>query len=433
MPLAALVGALIGGTLLEAIGRKTTIVCTAVPLIVAGLLVAFAQDVYTIYAGRGITGFCIGILSFSAPVYLAETIHPKIRGTLGLLPTSLGNVGIMICYILGFWLDWSQLSLAGAIMPLPFLILMCLVPESPRYLLAKEKEAKARSALQWLRGQNIDISHELTDMEKAIVLAKNQGFKAKEWFQRAYVKPLVVSLGLMFAQQFSGYNAVLFYSVSIFKDAGSSIDANLSTIILGVVNIIATLFSNFFIDRLGRKILLYISSIGMIISLAIFGAFFYLKVSCIWPFQFCQKQIDTSFQDIEHEVPGWIPLVALMVYLASFSIGFGPVPWLMMAEIFPSRIRGPAASLVTTFNWTCVFVVTNTFMNLQKAITPYGVFWLFALILLAFIFFIIFYVPETQGLSLEKIERSFTGITGMTQAITHVNESFQPEPSQIKV
>ena len=122
-----------------------------------------------------------------------------------------------------------------------------------------------------------------------------------------------------------------------------------------------------------------------------------------------------------------------MVYLASFSIGFGPVPWLMMAEIFPSRIRGPAASLVTTFNWTCVFIVTNTFMNLQKAITPYGVFWLFALILLAFIFFIIFYVPETQGLSLEKIERSFTGITGMTQAITHVNESFQPEPSQIKV
>ena len=133
MPLAALVGGFVGGTLLEALGRKTTIICTAVPLLVAGLLVTFAQDVYTIYAGRGITGFCIGILSLAAPVYLAEAIHPEVRGTLGLVPTSLGNVGIMMCYILGFWLDWSHLSLAGSVLPLPFLILMCMIPETPRF------------------------------------------------------------------------------------------------------------------------------------------------------------------------------------------------------------------------------------------------------------------------------------------------------------
>ena len=158
-------------------------------------------------------------------------------------------------------------------------------------MIAQNKGPEARSALQWLRGQSVDISFELADMETANILSKKQAFKIKELFKSAYLKPLGVSLGLMFAQQFSGYNAVLFYSVSIFKDAGSSIDANLSTIILGVVNIVATIFSNFFIDRLGRKILLYISSIGMIISLAIFGAFFYLKVSCICRLNFVKNKL----------------------------------------------------------------------------------------------------------------------------------------------
>ena len=94
----------------------------------------YAQNVYFIYAGRAITGFCIGMISLSLPVYLAEAIHPEVRGTLGLLPTSLGNAGVMLCYILGFWLDWSHLSLAGSVIPLPFLILVCMIPETPRYV-----------------------------------------------------------------------------------------------------------------------------------------------------------------------------------------------------------------------------------------------------------------------------------------------------------
>ena len=133
MPLAGLVGSLMGGPLLEALGRKTTILLTAVPFVVAGLLVTFAQDVYMIYAGRSLTGFCIGIVSLSMPVYLAETIHPEVRGTLGLLPTTFGNGGVMLCYVLGFWLGWSHLALVSAILPLPFLILMITIPETPRY------------------------------------------------------------------------------------------------------------------------------------------------------------------------------------------------------------------------------------------------------------------------------------------------------------
>eukprot|EP00094_Tigriopus_californicus_P006177 TCALIF_05947-PA protein Name:"Similar to Tret1 Facilitated trehalose transporter Tret1 (Culex quinquefasciatus)" AED:0.06 eAED:0.06 QI:0/0.66/0.5/0.75/0.66/0.75/4/97/504 len=391
MPLAALAGGFTGGPLLESFGRKKTIMATALPFIGASLLVSYANGVEMIYAGRAITGFCIGMISLSLPVYLAEAIHPEVRGTLGLLPTSLGNGGVMLCYVCGFFLNWSQLSLVGAIIPLPFLLLMCMIPETPRYLLNKGKDRECQAALQWLRGDKQDIARELHDMERTNILMKKTKLRASELFQPCHVKPLMISIGLMFFQQFSGINAVMFYSVSIFELAGSSINSNLATIILGVVNIGATIFSNAFIDKLGRKILLYISDVGMIISLVVFGGYFYLK-------------------EVAHtEAPGWIPLLALMVYVVSFSVGFGPIPWLMMGEIFPSRIRGAAASLSTAFNWACTFIVTKTFMDLQGIFGPHGVFWMFAVILVFCLAFIIFFVPETRGQTLEDIERLYTG------------------------
>ena len=118
--------------MLEELGRRTTIALMALPFIAAGLLVTFAHDIFMIYIGRSLSGFCIGVVSLAMPVYLAETIHPEIRGVLGLLPTTFGNGGVMMCYILGFWLGWSNLALVSAILPLPFLILMVTIPETPR-------------------------------------------------------------------------------------------------------------------------------------------------------------------------------------------------------------------------------------------------------------------------------------------------------------
>ncbi len=129
----------------------------------------------------------------------------------------------------------------------------------------------------------------------------------------------------------------------------------------------------------------------MIVSLLCFGGYFFAK--------------DVS----ELDPPGWIPLVALMVYVVSFSVGYGPIPWLMMGEIFPGRIRGAAASVSTAFNWSCTFVVTKTFMDLQAALGAHGVFWLFAAVLLASTAFTFFFVPETRGKTLEDIERLYTG------------------------
>ncbi|XP_018905127.2 trehalose transporter 1-like protein isoform X3 [Bemisia tabaci] len=394
MPLAALFGGMAGGPLIESLGRRTTIISTAVPFIVSFLLIALAVNVAMVMTGRAIAGFCVGIASLALPVYLGETVLPEVRGMLGLLPTTLGNIGILLCYVAGAYLDWSMLAFAGALIPVPFLICMFFIPETPRWYIGRNKHKKARKALQWLRGQNADISAEFDEIEKTNAESNKNEKTAgcSELFAKMYRRPLLISIGLMFFQQMSGINAVIFYTVKIFKEAGSTIDGNICTIIVGIVNFGSTFVATMLIDRLGRKVLLYISSIAMIATLGVLGLFFWAK----------ERNIDVTAY-------GWIPLASFVIYVIGFSIGFGPIPWLMMGEILPAKIRGPAASLATSFNWSCTFIVTKTFVDLLALIGSSGTFWLFTGICAVGLVFVVLFVPETQGKSLEDIERNLTG------------------------
>lgn len=349
MPLAGLVGGIIGGPLIESLGRKTTILATAVPFIAAWLLIALANSVILVLIGRGLSGFCVGVASLSLPVYLGETVQPEVRGTLGLLPTAFGNIGILLCFVAGKYMDWSALAFLGGVLPIPFLILMFLIPETPRWFVSRGREDRARNALQWLRGKEADVEPELKGIVRANMDAERHASKNAllDLLKRSNLKPLSISLGLMFFQQLSGINAVIFYTVSIFKAAGSTIDENLCTIIVGIVNFNATFVATLLIDRLGRKALLYISDVAMIITLFILGTFFYLK---------------SSGYDLSGV--GWLPLASFVIFVLGFSLGFGPIPWLMMGEILPAKIRGSAASVATAFNWACTFLVTKTFVDM---------------------------------------------------------------------
>merc|ERR1712139_586238 len=170
----------------------------------------------------------------------------------------------------------------------------------------------------------------------------------RDFLDPAVMKALGIGLTLMFFQQMSGINAVIFYTKSIFEAAGSTIDSNLSTVIIGLVNIGATFMANALIDKLGRRVLLFISNTCLIVTLVVIATFFYLK---------------TAYGD-EYVAPiGWIPLVGFMIYVIGFSLGFGPIPWLMMGEIYPARIRSAAASVTTAFNWFTAFVVSKTFTD----------------------------------------------------------------------
>lgn len=395
MPLFALLGGILGGPMIEYIGRKTTIMVTSILFVVSWLLIGFANDVWFLYTGRSVAGLSVGVASLALPVYLGETIQPEVRGTLGLLPTALGNIGILVCFVAGNYLPWNHLAMVGMLPALPFFVLVFLIPETPRWYISKANDNSAQNSLQWLRGKGTNVSSEFNELKKSQIeadkTASNSAFQ--DLFHKSSVKPLLISLGLMLFQQMSGINAVIFYTVTIFQQAGSTIDENLCTIIVGAVNFLSTFVATVLIDKLGRKVLLYISNAAMIVTLMILGAFFYLKA-----------------QQQDLQAYGWLPLASFVIYVIGFSLGFGPIPWLMMGEILPAKVRGSAASVVTAFNWTCTFVVTKTFIDIINSIGAHGAFWMFGSVCIIGMVFVIMFVPETQGQSLEDIEKKMAGI-----------------------
>lgn len=401
MPLSALTGSILGGYLVDAIGRKMLICLCGPPFIVAYILLGAATNVWMLYIGRCIAGMCVGFLTLTLPVYLSETIQAEIRGTLGLLPTTLGNGGILLCFLTGAYVNWSVLSYIGAVIPAVFLIMMIFVPETPRWYVSKEREEDAYRSLCWLRGTNADVDMELQDILLNHEMSATESSSLRDVFTRRYFKPFAIAMTLMSFQQLSGINAVIFYSVSIFNSVGSSLDSNLCSIIVGIVNLLSTFLATAMIDRLGRKILLYISNVLMVVSLIGLASFFYLK---------SLSETEVSWQPTVESIT-WIPLVSLILYVLGFSLGWGPIPWLFMGEALPAKIRGPAASMVTAFNWACTFVITKLFPSMLANLGEAGVFSMFAVIMMLGTVFSIFCVPETKGMSLEDIEAKMMGRT----------------------
>jgi len=394
MPLGALGGGMLGGTLIESLGRKWTILLTDIFFLVAFLINYFAQNYVYMYVSRIIAGASVGVLSLTLPVYLAETIQPEVRGTLGLLPTAFGNIGILLCYLFGTFYEWQALALVGVILSIPFVIVFWVIRETPRFLISKGKEEETEQALQWLRGSKTNIDKEFHELKKSQQENDEDEASIKMLFSLNHLKLMGIVLGLMGFQQWSGINAVIFYTTTIFKESGSSVDEAISTTIVGVVNFVSTFIAAILIDKLGRKVLLYISAVSMILSLGVLGAYFFLKDA---------TSVDVSFL-------GYLPLASFIVYVLGFSLGFGPIPWLMMGEILPAKIRGPAASVATAFNWTCTFIVTKIFLLLADSIGFHFAFWIFGVIVFMSLLFTIFFVPETRGQSLADIERKLAGI-----------------------
>lgn len=392
MPLAALVGGIIGGTMMVKCGRRNTLILIAIPFIISWVVIGSAGNVAVVFVGRSLGGLCVGIGSLIFPVYLGEILQPEVRGSLGLFPTAFGNVGILVCFIAGKYLDWSGLAYFGAMLPMIYLVLMFFIPETPRWYVGKGQHEKAKAALKQLRGRENNVDKELSELIRVHEESMNNSSSSFfDVFKTENISVVSILIGLMFFQQMSGINALMFYTVKIFKESGSTIDEFLSTIIIGIVNFISTFFATLLIDRLGRKILLYISGTTMVLALFVMGAYNYLMT----------KEYDVSSF-------GWIPLVSCVVYVLAFSFGFGPVPWLMMGELLPGRIKGPGASLVTSANWTFTFIVTLTYNDLTESIGMYGTMWTFGIFTAIGLFFTIFLVPETKGRSLEDIEKKLS-------------------------
>lgn len=394
MPLIAILGALLGGPSIQLIGRKWSLLSSDIIFLLSFAIMALAGSIWMLYVSRVIAGFAVGMANLVLPVYLGETIMAKIRGTLGLFPTLIGNGGLLTCYIAGRFLEWKPLAWVGFAISIPFLFLVFALPESPVWYMNRGNEESARSALQWLRSKNYNIEAEFEEMKRSTQEHSKRSINIKDVFTKSNMKPLFIALGLMFFQQLSGINAVIFFTTTIFEMAGSTIDSSLCTIIVGLVNLIATLIATVLVDRLGRKVLLYISAALMAATLIGLGVYFFIK---------------RDSTDFSNAKVGWLPLVCLVVYVLGFSMGYGPIPWLMMGEILPEKVRGLDASIVTSFNWFGAFVVTRSFLVMVDKIGPSYTYWIYAAIVLVSFVFVFFCVPETKGRTLQEIEKGMTG------------------------
>lgn len=384
------------GFLISIIGRKLTMLLLVLPFTLGWALLIWATNFEMMLIARFILGISGGAFCVTAPMYTGEIAEKDIRGTLGSFFQLMITIGILFVYALGAGLNVFWLSLISGTIPLIFGAIFVFMPETPTYLISKGKTDSAIKSIQWLRGDDYNYTTELEELKATDAQIKQNPVSISSALtRRVTIKALIISLGLMFFQQLSGINAVIFYTGDIFRDAQTGIDESLSTIVVGLMQVIATFISVMVVDKLGRRILLLASSAVMIISSILMGVYFYM-----------QSNDKSSVDSL-----GWLPVVSLCVFIVMFSIGFGPVPWLMMGELFASDIKGVAGSIAGTTNWVLAFVVTKVFVNLKASLGPGETFWLFSGITFIGFIFVYFCVPETKGKSLNEIQSMLEGRT----------------------
>jgi MFS transporter, SP family, xylose:H+ symportor len=396
----ALVGCLIGAFfsdyLSNRFGRKATMMITAILFILNSIGTALPNSFTMFVLFRIVGGIGVGIASMVVPMYIAEIAPPKRRGAL------VGNyqlaivIGIVVVYFVNYFIalqgdanwnlniGWRWMFGSEIIPSILFLIFIFLIPESPRWLFQKGKSTVAIGVLEKLNAPE-EVIQVHTEIQKSLHQEdKNQW---KNLVNPIFKKALLVGIGLSILQQLTGINAILYYAPEIFKSLGSATDVSLlETSILGVVNLIFTLLAIRLVDRMGRKPLLYIGSIGMTIALAAVGLFIYYDA-----------------------VGNWV-LPFLLLFMASFSISWGPIVWVLLSEIFPSKIRSLALAISVFIQWVANFVVTQVFPSLienQWLKTHFNgafPFYLFSVICLFSLFFVWKKVPETKNKSLEQMD-----------------------------
>jgi SP family sugar:H+ symporter-like MFS transporter len=407
------IGAILGGRIGDRFGRIPTMVVAAILFFISAIGAGVASDVWLFILWRLVGGLGIGIASVVAPAYIAEISPKLLRGRLGSLQQLAITLGIFAALLSDtifanvagdagakFWFGleaWRWMFIAGVVPALVYGILSATLPESPRYHVLKGNDEKAREEIEKLwPGQ--DVATAMREMT-ASVKEDEKSAKGSLRGDRFGLKPIVwIGIILSIFQQFVGINVIFYYSTTLWRAVGfSEKDSFTVSVITSITNVLVTLIAIFLVDKVGRRPILLVGSIGMTVSLAAMALAF-------------------SQAHIVHGAPslpgGWGPvaLVAANVFVIAFGASWGPIIWVLLGEIFPNKIRARALGVGAAAQWIANFVVTISFPPLSAFSLPltYGLYALFAA--LSF-FFVLRVVPETNGVSLEE-----TGGTKRDQA-----------------
>jgi MFS transporter, SP family, galactose:H+ symporter len=413
---AGLIGAVIGaafcGRITDVLGRKKVILASAVIFAIGALWSGFAATAMSLLYSRLFLGVAIGVSSFAVPLYIAEISPSKMRGTLVSMFQLLITIGIMVSYFsdLAFALPegqpgyedcWRPMFYVGVIPAIIMFVGMLFLPETPRWLISKGYEDKSREVLNKVEDPAL-VEEVMSKMKEEIKADEQNVTNWKEIFKPWLRPALIIAIGIMFIQQFTGINTIIYYSPKIFLMSGfeGAKAAIMASVSVGIVNVLFTIVSLFLIDKIGRRKLFFIGLSGMIGSLLLLGVCF-------------------AFQTVLGDLVKWLSISLVLVYIAFFAISLGPLGWLIISEVFPLKVRGIGASIGSLSNWLFNGVVAFTFFKIVRGLTvagteinmhgenlgnPAGAFWLYALVGIGGLIWGYYYIPETKGHSLEKIE-----------------------------
>ncbi|XP_032680221.1 facilitated trehalose transporter Tret1-like [Odontomachus brunneus] len=388
LALGAIAGALPSGPMADKLGRKKSLLLLSAPFLLSWAIIILASRLWLIMAARFLIGIGVGAACVLMPIYVSEIAETSARGTLCALFQVFLTVGILLAFILGSVMNYTEFAIVCALVELIFLASFVWMPESPVWLVNVKRESEAKSALAILRGNIYDPSEELAEMRRAMEAMTSKNSSVFDLIRSpATRRAMLATLGCMFFQQMSGINAVIFYTTTIFEESGSSIPADVASIIVALVQTVMSAVAAVIVDRAGRKPLLILSSGVMSVSLVALGLYFKIKDD--------GGDISTL---------GWLPLTSLTLYMIVFSVGMGPIPWMLMGELFTAETKAIASGLAVMLNWFLVFLVTKTYPALNQELGADATFWMFAVIMAIAVAFTYFFIPETKGKSFQEIQ-----------------------------
>ncbi|XP_068925350.1 solute carrier family 2, facilitated glucose transporter member 6 isoform X3 [Petaurus breviceps papuanus] len=347
--LGAAAGGLSAMVLNDLLGRKLSIMFSAVPSVIGYALMAGAQGLWMLLLGRILTGFAGGLTAACIPVYVSEISHPGVRGALGATPQIMAVFGSLLLYALGLKMPWRWLAVAGEVPVFIMMVLLCFMPNSPRFLLSQGKEEEALKALAWLRGNDTDFQREFQQIQNS-VQKQSSRLSWTELRDPFIYKPIAIAVLMRFLQQLTGVTPILVYLQSIFHSTAVLLPPEEDAAIVGAMRLVSVLIAAVTMDRAGRKILLFVSG---------------------------------------------------------YAMGWGPITWLLMSEILPLKARGVASGLCVLVSWLTAFMLTKSFLLVENAFGLQVPFYFFAAVCLVNLVFTACCVPETRRRSLEQIESFF--------------------------
>ena len=378
-------GAGLAGPLSDRIGRRRLMLVSAVLFLVSAVGCALPRTITAFVIFRFIGGLGIGSAAVLSPLYIAEIAPARVRGALVSVNQLAIVTGILLAYFVN-WVfagsgpsNWRWMYAMGAVPSVVFFLLLLGVPESPRWLVKNGREDEARTVLT--RADTAAAAAAgIRDIKDALALEEGS---LREIFRPAFRRPLLIAIVLAVFQQITGINAILYYAPRIFEGAGfERMSAIGQSTIVGLVNMLFTVVAIVLADKVGRRPLLLVATAGMGLSLVLLGAAFRFPI-----------------------LPASALLLIILLYIAFFASAMGPLVWVVMAEIFPIKVRGAAMGLATLILWLADFAVTLTFPVISDRFHPSTAFWLYAAMCALDLVFIGFFLPETKGKTLEEIER----------------------------